>query len=229
MRRWTQSVSPLMIALLCGLAVAACSASTSSTDVEEPGGEPVDEGGLGSGGQVEPEPEPEPEPVAAGPGQIKVLIKIGSKRAKGAVRILTADVDPTVVEEGPATQVFDVPAGRYDVEVTCHDTLDRPEKRLRDVQINPGETVEREVPFVVGNITLQPVRGRRKVGTKVRWRYTGGDEWFEKGSNAGEEVLLSAGRYDAEVLVGRTKITIRDIQVYEGRRTVYPEVSMRGR
>ena len=61
----------------------------------------------------------------------------------------------------------------------------------------------------------------------MRWRYIGGGVWFEQTSTAGEEIILSAGRYDAEVMVSRRAITIEDIQVYEGRRTISPEVHMR--
>lgn len=231
MRTWTRMTSPVLVALLSGLALAACSGGTQSVDLEEPSAEPdegdpfAEEAGDES---AEAEEEPEPaEPVRGGGGRLKVLIKVSGAAGTGSLRILTADVEPRIIDEGPASKTYDVPAGRYDVEVTLHDTLDRPEKRLRDVPVKAGGTTEREVNFIVGQITLQPVRGRSKVGTDIRWRYSGGTEWFEQGSRAGEEIILSAGRYDAEVLVGRTKITIRDIQVYEGRRSVYPEVSMR--
>jgi hypothetical protein len=240
MQRMMRVIQPLCIVLLCSLALAGCSGASQSVDAEEPGaGGGVDEespsgnddgelGGLDEEGESsEAEEEEEPGESGGGAGRLKVLVKASGEDATGSVRILTAEADPRVVDEGPASKTYEVPPGRYDVDVILHDSLDRPEKRLTDVPVKAGGLTEREVDFVIGQITLQPVRGRSKVGTDIRWRYMGGTDWFEQVSQAGQEVVLSAGRYDAEVLIGRTKITIRDIQVYEGRRTVYPEVTMR--
>jgi hypothetical protein len=165
--------------------------------------------------------EPEEAPAAAkGPGRLRINIKASGEPARAKVRIMTADVEPEVVAEGTAPHTFEVASGTYDVEATLLTTLDRPQKRLTNVRVPAHDVEEREVVFTVGKIVLQPMRGRAKVGKRVRWRYAGGGDWFEQDSRAGQEVLLSTGRYDAEVTVGRTAITIQDVQVYEGKRTV---------
>jgi hypothetical protein len=221
-----------LFAAIALVSMSGCS-STQEGGAEDPTDVPTDDGtGDGAGtmsADPEPEPEPEPEPAASGPGRIHIKVLASGQPASGHVRILTADVDPQIVDEGPASQTFDLSSGSYDVEVRMDETLDRPEKRLRDVRIPVGDTVEREVNFPVGTIKLQPRRGRGAIRSKVRWRYAGGGDWFEGTSNTGEDLTLSCGRYDAEITVNRTAIVISDVQVYEGRRSISPPIQMGGR
>jgi hypothetical protein len=154
-----------------------------------------------------------------------VKVFMSGKAASGKVRVLSSS--DGVVAEGHSGRTFDVPSGVYDLEVTLEDAVDRPEKRVQGVRIPAGKTTTHEVTFVVGYITLRPRRGKRPVGKQIRWRYQGGGDWFDTTTMAHEEIILSAGRYDAEVTYGRQKITISDIQVYDGKRTVSPEIHMR--
>lgn len=182
-----------------------------------------DTGGGGS------EPEDSGASYGGGTGHLKLKVIQSGSPANGDVRILTADVDPVVVQEGNSDQTFDIKAGRYDIEIQLDTTMDHPTQRLRDVPIKAGETTERDVNFTVGTIILRPMRGRGMVRSKVRWRYAGGGDWFEGTSQTGAELTLSTGRYDAEITLNRTAIVIEDIQVYEGKRTVSPPVQMGGR
>lgn len=226
-----------LFAALIGVLAVGCS-STQSEGPEEPTieatetGEGTEETGnvdtfedSASVGETESE---EGEPMSGGSGRLKVKVSAGGERASAKLRIITASVDPQVVDEGTSEQTFDLPAGRYDVEATITTTLDPAQKRLQDVPVKAGETTERTLDFPVGTIKLQPMRGNSQVRSKVRWRYGGGGDWFEKTSNTGEEVLLSAGRYDAEIMIGKMAITINDIQVYEGKRTLSPQVTVSG-
>lgn len=232
-RRSLESI-PCILAMVVAFMLMGCS-SAQDGGAEEPtndqaGPETGEEDPLATPEpEPEPEPMPEPEPVKRGPGQFRAVLKAGGQPGTGKIRILTADVDPQVITEGPATKTYELEAGEYDVEVTLESVLDHPERRLRDVPIKAGELTEREIDFTVGTIVLQPRRGRSPVRSKVRWRYAGGGDWFESESQTGEELILSCGRYDAEIMLGRTAIVINDIQVYEGRRTVSPAVAMGGR
>jgi hypothetical protein len=163
----------------------------------------------------------------SGETRLRVKVLMSGEEASGQVRIVSARAERTVVGSGSSRQTFDLEPGEYDVEVTLEDAFDRPEKLVKGVEVLPGRTTVHEVPFVVGTIKLQPMRGRQMVGKEIRWRYSGAGDWFPTTTEAGQEITLSAGRYDAEVTVGRQNITINDIQVYEGKRTVSPEIRMR--
>jgi hypothetical protein len=218
-----------VIGFLACLGMIACASSPGVSEVEAPTGvapdDPIDSTEIADGPEHDPEPDPLPDRSV--PGKLHVVVKASGQPASGNLRILTADINPRIVDEGSTGETYEVPAGRYDIDVILEDTIDRPEKRLRDVPVTAGQVTEREIEFTIGQLTLQPRQGKRKVGSDIRWRYAGGGDWFERSSKAGEEVELSTGRFDAEVLVGNTKVTIRDIQVYEGRRTISPEIQMR--
>lgn len=232
-RRWIGASWVIGVGLGVAMALAACGPATTSgpgpeepeTYAEpEPGGEPAFE----EGGEASEEAEPFGEPAEAprgGGGQLRVKIMASGEAGTGSVRVISSDKQ--VAAEGPSSRTFEVPTGTYDLEVTFDGALDRPEKRVSGVRVGPGETTVAEVTFTIGQVTLQPRMGKRSVGKQIRWRYSGGGDWFEQASEAGQEVVLSAGRYDAEVEVNKRAITITDIQVYEGRRTISPEVHMR--
>lgn len=217
-----------VIPVFAFLLLLGCS-SSQTDDVEEPSDDLTEQTDQSEYTETETETEAEeaPVPEKTGPGSLKIVIKSSGQDATGNIRILTAEVDPQLVDEGPAGRSYQLKAGNYDVEVTMDTTLDKPQKRLRDVRIKAGELTEREINFPVGTIKLIPKRGRRKVGSKLRWRYAGGGDWFEKSTRVGEPITLSCGRYDAEVQIGRMKIVIADVQVYEGSRTVSAPVTMR--
>jgi hypothetical protein len=235
-----------ILCVAAGLAVGLLAVGCSSTQGEgpeepigEPTGDPVDEGGEESGdtgrvdefedsGSVSENEEAAEAPMTGGTGRLRVKITTSGEAASAKLRILTSAVEPQVVEEGTSEQTFDLRAGRYDVEATLSTTLDHAQKRLQDVPIKAGETTERTIDYPVGTIVLQPMRGASKVRSKIRWRFQGGGDWFEQTSNTGEELTLSAGRYDAEIMVGKMAITINDIQVYEGKRTLSPQVTVSG-
>lgn len=234
--------SPLILAALVLLLVGALAVGCSSTQTEGPE-EPEVEATDPGEGSVEPEETgnvdtfedsgsvgetEESEPVSGGAGRLKVKISAGGEPGSAKLRIITASAEPQVVDEGSSEQTYDLPAGRYDVEATISTTLDPAQKRLQDVPVKAGETTERTIEFPVGTLKLQPMRGNSPVKSKVRWRYGGGGDWFEKTSNTGEEITLSAGRYDAEIMIGKMAITISDIQVYEGKRTLSPQVTVGG-
>ncbi len=221
----------LIIASVCLMGSVGIGCSSPQGDDDTTAVTPDDGTAEGSDDPLEtdsPEEVDEPEPAATGPGRLRISIKASGQPASGRVRILTAEVEPQVVEEGPASQTFDLPAGQYDLQVTMEDTMDQPVKRLRDVPVRAGDTTERDVNFPVGIIKLQPRRGRSIVRSKVRWRYNGGGDWFEGNSQTGEDLTLSCGRYDAEINHGRTAIVIEDIQVYEGRRNISPSIMVGG-
>lgn len=227
-----------LTALLVAVATSACSSTTSAAGPETPGpgtsvpdlgDDPYSSGDDSSerGEAFADDQGPARPAGGGGTGRLQVKVVASGEAAGGQVRILSTSEDLGLVAEGPSGRTYDVPAGSYHVDVVLEDALDRPEKRIRDVRVEAGRTAVAEAVFVVGQVKLTPVQGRRPVGKEIRWRYNGGGDWFEQGSEVGQEVVLSAGRYDAEVMVQKRAVTIQDIQVYEGRRTISPEVSYR--
>lgn len=162
-----------------------------------------------------------------GVGKLKVVVKAGNTANPPCkIKIIKTDGGKAqiVVKEGTSGEYYTVPEGIYDIEVKLLSTLDQPERREKEIIVRSGEEVTKEVNFSIGSIILIPMKGNQKLKGTLKWRYAGGGDWFPQTTKTEEEVLLSTGRYDAELNIGKMNIVISDIQVYEGKRTVTPEV-----
>ncbi len=148
-------------------------------------------------------------------GAVLVRIKADGRDAQGEVKVMTAEADPREVAKGPSGRPISVPSGRYDVIVTCTDMVDHPEQQLRDVAVSGG-TVEREVSFPSGTLTLHVKVGRAEQRGKALTLLKGGAP-LPGAVKAGEAFKISPGIYEAEIVVGRKmKHTIKGIQAYDG-------------
>lgn len=153
-------------------------------------------------------------------GTIVVNIRAGGQPAKGEVVVLTATAEPEEVAKGRSGTPISVPSGSYDLRVTCTEMIDHPSQELRGVKVG-GETVEREVSFPAGVVTLHVKRGGSVMkGQTLHFSKAGGGEALEGTAQTGAPFKASPGQYEAEIVIGRGRSkmshTITGIQVYDG-------------
>lgn len=168
-----------------------------------------------------------PAKAPSGPGTMTIKLFAGKKEAEGLITVLTYEADPkTVVEDQPSSRPIEVPAGEYFVKATFTTAVDHPVLELREVKVEPGEDLVREIKFPVGEVTLQTFRGGSQIKTKVKLRRqvetkrsseTKDEPWFETLAPTHEPVLISPGVYECEVQLGGKKgFRIKGITVYDG-------------
>jgi len=163
------------------------------------------------------------EAEAEAGGALLVTIRSGGGSAKGQVVVTTSEAEPREVAKGPTGRPLGLPPGTYDVSVTCTDLVDQPTLTLDDVAV-AGETVEREVSFPSGEITLFIRQGGRVLKNKaLRIVPEGGGEAFPGKAYSGKAFKITPGHYEAEITLGRkVKHSITGIQAYEGARRQIP-------
>ncbi len=176
--------------------------------------------------EVEDEPEPEPEPVPVGPGQLRVVNRVGGQEVGGRVRVLSEAGE--VVAEGDAGATFNVDSGSYRVvgEITDADVLiDTPTHELEGmVTVPAGETATAEVDFPVSRILLNVTRRGRPVRS---WRLQVTREGFDAGepvtlTPSREHIPITPGRYSGTLTTGGSQIEVTGLIFQGGARMTVP-------
>lgn len=154
-------------------------------------------------------------------GTISVSARACASDAKAQIVVNTAAATPEEVAKGPSGSPISVPAGMYDIEITCTDLVDHPSQTLRGVKVGGGEVVEREASFPCGETTLHIKRGGKGLGSKTQVTLVKADgEKCPTTVRSGERFKSTPGNYEAEILLGRGRNkavhAIDGIQVYDG-------------
>jgi hypothetical protein len=102
----------------------------------------------------------------------------------------------------------------YDFVFQTKSIVGEPEYTLRDVKIEAGRRVRREVKIPTGQITL--VTGARCARKPLKIKLKGATDWYKGNFSTCKPITLMAGEYDAEVGGGKRAIPISGIQVYDG-------------
>ena len=152
-------------------------------------------------------------------GALVIHVRAGGEPAAAKVVVKQATAEGEQVAEGRAEHPIPLANGTYDVEITCTDLIDHPTQELRGITVS-GETVEREVSFPAGTVTLHVKRGGRVLrNTKMQLHKVGGDP-LPGVARTGVPFRASPGQYEAEIVLGRGRSklahTITGIQVYDG-------------
>jgi hypothetical protein len=156
----------------------------------------------------------------SGSGAVHINARACGAAVQADVSVRSADADAREVAKGPSGQPISVPAGTYDIEITCTDLVDHPNQTLTGVKIGGGETLEREASFECGVTTLHVKLGGKVLkGTKMVLTPSGGEECPGK-VLSGEPFKASPGEYRAEIRLGKGRTSavhsIDGIQVYDG-------------
>lgn len=153
--------------------------------------------------------------LAQSGGAILITAKAGGQEVNAAVTVVTAEAEPREVAKGKSGRPISVPAGTYDVNITCTELLDQPTQKLRDLRVS-GKTLEREATFPAGTITLHVKRGGRTLKNKELTLKRDGTELPGK-ARSGQAFKITPGTYEAFVKTGRKSThSITGIQAYDG-------------
>jgi hypothetical protein len=143
------------------------------------------------------------------------VMKIGEKEVKGSFNVLKADASAEVVlKNAKSGQEIRLDPGKYDFVFSTPSIVGEPEFTLRDVEIETGRRLKRDVNVPVGKITL--VTGAKCARKNIKIRLKGASDWYKGKFSTCQELTLMAGEYDAMMGDGKKGTTISGIQVYDG-------------
>lgn len=212
-----RNLAPLAIALI----LIACGGSQAATD---------DTAALDDTAPVQDETladetsgDEEPEPPATGPGQLRVLNRVGGEDSTGTVRVLSASGD--VVAEGTSGDTFTVEAGSYRLvgEITDADVLIDTPTRESDgmITVLAGQEQTATIDHPRARVRLRVTRRGRPV---ARWRMEvrrQGEEGAEplELRNSDQHTPITPGRYDATLHFGANRIEVTGI-IFQGGATM---------
>ena len=153
--------------------------------------------------------------IGGSQGAFVGIMKLGEKEVKGTFNVLKADASGETVTKGAkAGKEIRLDPGKYDFVFSTPSIVGEPEFTLRDVEIEAGRRLKRDVNVPVGKITL--VTGAKCVRKKIKIRLKGASDWYKGNFSTCQELTLMAGEYDAMMGDGRKGTTISGIQVYDG-------------
>lgn len=143
-------------------------------------------------------------------------LKVNGEEVDGTLTVKTANVNAEVIKKDvDAGSEIRLPPGLYDFTFVTDKVVGSPEYTLRDVEIEKGRRITREVKIPVGQITL--TTGAKCAKKPIRIRPQGATEWYKGKYQTCVPLTLKAGNYDAEIVAGKRNTTpISGIQVYDG-------------
>lgn len=166
--------------------------------------------------------EAEEEPPATGPGQLRVVNRVGGEESGGRVRVL--DASGEVVAEGQSGETFTLEAGTYRVigEITDSDVLiDKPTRSGGEVVVVAGQEQAVTVDHPRSRVRIRVLRRGRPV---ARWRL---ELRPQSDPNAAPITLrpsdqhtpVTPGRYDGTLTFGSQRIEVNGI-IFQGGATM---------
>lgn len=166
--------------------------------------------------------EEEVEAPATGPGQLRVINRVGGQESTGRVRVL--DSSGSVVAEGSSGDTFTVPSGTYTVAGEITDAqvlLDTPSRESEStVTVVAGQEQTATVDHPVSRVRLRVTRAGRPVANwrmEVRRQGTEGRALEIRPSE--RHVPITPGRYDATLHIGGTDVEVTGI-IFQGGATM---------
>jgi hypothetical protein len=187
---------------------------TQSVGEENPATEQTpSEGQPGSTAQGQPT---EAAPVPAGPASVIVNVTVKGQPIAASIQLL--DEGGKVAVEGKAGEKLSLNSGKYQavVQVTDEKGLaDKPTKRLT-VELQPGQEAKEQLSLPWARIRLNvKVNGQATSNARVTLMREGVTVATVKSADQ-DYVQISPGRYQAEVLVRNTKVTVDNVMFPEG-------------
>ena len=212
-----RKLAPLAIALLitgCGGAPANTHDTADLDDTEPTYEEPIADETSG---------DEEPEPPATGPGQLRVVNRVGGEESTGNVRVLSASGE--VVAEGRSGDTFTVEAGSYRLVGQITDPavlIDTPTRESDGmITVLAGQEQTATIDHARARVRVRVTRRGRPV---AQWRM----QLRRQGVEGAEPITLRAseqhtpitpGRYDATLQFGANRIEVTGI-IFQGGATM---------
>jgi hypothetical protein len=203
-----------LMSIGCGGGQAASDDTAGLDDTEAVGEEPLADETSG---------DEEAEPPATGPGQLRVVNRVGGEDSTGTVRVLSASGE--VVAEGASGDTFNVEAGSYRLvgEITDADVLvDTPTHESDGmITVLAGQEQTATIDHPRARVRIRVTRRGRAV---ARWRMEirrQGEEGAEplELRNSEQHTPITPGRYDATLHFGTNQIEVTGI-IFQGGATM---------
>lgn len=182
-----------------------------------PGGESTPAAPGGSEAEAEAtssEPEVTPEPQA-GPASVTVTATVNRQPIPAHVRLIGAD--GSTAAEGDVGAKLTAPSGAYTLEVAVTDPkalIDKPTEK-REVTLLPGGDTTEVVDFAYAKIKLN-VRVNGTLDPKAVVRLLRKGAVVAEIQSAADYVMISPGRYGAQVKTRGAEIAIDELMFPQG-------------
>ena len=155
------------------------------------------------------------EEIGGNKGAFIGKLQIAGEPVNGTITVKKADTSGTVVVDNAGTgSEITLDPGYYDFVFTSDAVVGSPELTLRDVQIEKGRRITRDVKMPVGQINLVTGKNCKKKPIKIRSK--GSSEWYEGNFFTCVPMKLMAGEYEADIGTKKKSIPLSGIQVYDG-------------
>ncbi len=169
-----------------------------------------------------------PKPKGTGPGQLLLTCKVMGEEIPCDLEIQKSD-DLTKVDsgKGKSKYSFSLNPGAYTIQLYFSGAADKPRLTLQQLEIPPGETVDRTVVFPMAKVTFIPVSptGKKVGGWKFRIKLMGAEEWATEDVKLNAPVYISPGLYEGQLYKGKggsVTIDVSKIQINEDAITQQP-------
>ncbi|MBW2263795.1 MAG: hypothetical protein JRG91_17675 [Deltaproteobacteria bacterium] len=196
-------------------------------------GKGTGDGGTTASAGTTTAPDPgtatKPKTKGTGPGQLIIKCKCLSEEVPCDV-VVEDNTDLSKAGSGTdkSEYSFSLKAGVYKVHLRFHKAVNDPKLTLKNLAIDPGETVERVVNFPMAQVKFVPVKGSGKGkvgGWKLRIKLKGATDWDNNNVKLNEFVYMSPGLYEGQLYKGKKgnkTIDISSIQINEGAKSQVP-------
>jgi hypothetical protein len=168
--------------------------------------------------KVEPEKSAETETsdnIGGSQGAFLPRLVLNGQETPGTYTVKRATMSGEIVKDKvPMGQEVRVDPGVYDIEISTDAVVGAAKLTLRDVEIEAGRRIKRDVKFPVGKITL--VTGGHCVKKPIKIKEKGATDWYPGKFYTCQEITLMAGEYEAEMGGGKRGTPISGIKVYDG-------------
>jgi len=167
--------------------------------------------------------------VNFGYGELSIKVVRNGKLSDASVKVYKVNTEDiaaqsrTYTSENSNPKLFKLEPGIYDVEVTALEIKSKPSKKLSEVEILSGETIENTIDFSSGTLKIGAFQGEKFVDAVVRIKNSETDEQITQGrtytsSNSNPKTFeLTPGTYNVEVsalgIVGKPTQTFDAIEI----------------
>jgi hypothetical protein len=198
---------------LCALACGGGAPDAEAAPTESSGSEAVQPLEPGDGA---PETEAPPDPVPeSGPASVNVVASVNRQPVPAHVRLIGADGETAA--EGDVGAKLTVPSGTYTLEVTVTDAkalADKPTEK-REVTLQAGGDTTEVVDFAWSKIKLN-VRVNGNLDPKAIVVLLRKGAIVAEIQSASEHVMISPGRYGAQVKTRGAEIEVEEMMFPQG-------------
>jgi len=208
----------VLLSVLAALALPGCGDDSARPTTHAPARTQT----AGAEQAARPAPEPDageaPAPTPSGPVTVTIRLVVGGRSVAGHVEIL--DENGSKVAEGDAGSALTVQSGVYSIVGKINDEhvlVDKPQRQIDMVELTPGAPRTESIEFAIARVRfVVRVRGRPTPGARITLMRPGTTDHVAEFQAGTEHIMISAGRYEADVRAGAMVTHVRGIALMDG-------------